>query len=105
MTMFWSSENGRRMSILQSTTTSLQRSVVTRILLGLRVATTTVAGSTVDIANDLLDIDWFRAGGTLPSMKTQSVWTATSTPTKASGLCRTAAVTIDSAIASASRSG
>ena len=30
-------------------------------------------------------------------MKTQLVWTATSTPTKASGFCRTAAVTIDSA--------
>jgi hypothetical protein len=40
-----------------------------------------------------------------PSMNTQSVWTAISTPTKASGCCRTAAVTMDSAIASASRSG
>jgi len=40
-----------------------------------------------------------------PSTKTQSVWTAASTPTDASGFCRTAALTIDSAMASANRSG
>ena len=70
-----------------------------------RIPRATVAGSTVDIADDLLDIDRLRPGGN-PAVDENAVGrTATSTPTKASGFCRTAAVTMDSAMASASRSG
>jgi len=62
MTMFWSSENGR-MSDSSGDNASWQRSVVTRIFAGVRIPRRPVAAGTINIADDLVDIDGLRSGG------------------------------------------
>jgi hypothetical protein len=59
--MFWSSENGR-MSASSSGNTSLQRSVITRIFPGSGFHGPPIAGRTVDVADDLRNVDVFRSG-------------------------------------------